>query len=98
MRRLAANYVFPISSPPIKNGIVEVTDDGQIIKIIDPGAKFQEMSKVEFYNGVLVPGFINCHCHLELSALKGYVKPDSGLPRFVNTIRKKRHVLDEKTN
>ena len=95
MRRLAANYVFPVSSHPIKNGIIEVDDDGTISQIIDPGAQFRELRKVEFYNGILVPGFVNCHCHLELSALKGYLKQNSGLPSFIQAIRKYRNRVPE---
>lgn len=35
---------------------------------------------VEFYNGILVPDFVNAHCHLELSYLKGAIPQGEGLP------------------
>jgi hypothetical protein len=57
MRRLSANYVFPLTQPPIRNGIVETDNDGLVVSVVDPKGDFRETSKLEFYNGVLVPGF-----------------------------------------
>ena len=70
MRKIAANYIFPISSKPLKNGIVEVDDSGKIINIIDTKGDLRESAKLEFYNGILVPGFVNAHSHTELSRLR----------------------------
>ena len=90
MRYLSAHYVFPISSPPLKNGIICVGDDGSIIDVIDTGGKLEEREKLEFYNGILVPGFVNVHCHLELSHLRNAMTPHCGLPRFISYIGKLR--------
>ena len=38
---------------------------------------------IETYNGMLSPGFINCHCHMELSHLKGFIPKNAGLVDFV---------------
>jgi len=65
MRRLSANYIFPVTSNPIKNGIVEVDDQGVISKVIDTKGKPTEISKLEFYNGILVPGFVVPYCRME---------------------------------
>ena len=35
MRKVAANYIFPISSEPLRNGILVFEEDGTIIDIID---------------------------------------------------------------
>ncbi|MBU8892932.1 MAG: amidohydrolase family protein [Bacteroidales bacterium] len=88
MRRIAANYIFPVSTPALKNGIVEVDDDGRIIRLIDTKGDLKESGKLEFYNGVIIPGFINTHCHLELSELKGKIKSGNGLPGFIKEIIK----------
>ncbi|HHJ09389.1 MAG TPA: hypothetical protein ENK25_00670 [Bacteroidetes bacterium] len=58
MRKIAANYVFPVSSPPVRNGIVVVNDQGRIMDLIDPGGCFREMAMLVFYNGVLIPSFV----------------------------------------
>ena len=96
IRFLSAHYVYPVSSPPLKNGIVCVDDDGCIVDVIDTGGKLEEHEKLEFYNGILVPGFVNAHCHLELSHLRGVMAPNTGLPDFISSIGKLRKTMDEK--
>jgi len=83
MRRIAANYIFPVTSKPLKNGIVEIDDQGKIINIIDTEGAISESRNLEFYNGVLTPGFVNSHCHLELSELKNVLEEKRGLPFFI---------------
>jgi len=58
MRKIAANYILPVSSPPLRNGVVVVDDDGSILEIIDTGGKLRESSKLEFYKGTITPGFV----------------------------------------
>ena len=86
MRYLSAHYVFPVSSPPIRNGIVCMNDDGCIVDVFDSGGKLDEREGLEFYNGILVPGFVNAHCHLELSHLRKEIKPHGGLSGFITSI------------
>ena len=94
-RKLSAHYIFPVSSEPIRNGIIEVDDTGRILQIIRHENEIKELSGVEFYNGILVPGFVNTHCHLELSHLKNKVAQHTGLHEFVNYINKYRHTEQE---
>lgn len=86
MRRLSANYIYPINKSPLKNGIVEISDDGKIQAIIDTKGELKESRNLEFYNGIITPGFVNTHCHLELSGLKGELKQNAGLPKFLKEI------------
>jgi cytosine/adenosine deaminase-related metal-dependent hydrolase len=51
---------------------------------------------VEFFNGVIIPGFINCHCHLELSHLKGVIKGGKGVGDFIKNIRNLRDADPQK--
>ncbi len=46
---------------------------------------------VEKLNGLLSPGFINCHCHLELSHMKGHIPKHTGLVDFVLKVVNERH-------
>ncbi len=64
MRKIAATYIFPLSRPPIKNGILVCENDGEIVEIIDRGINFREEAGLEFYSGILVPGFIHLICNL----------------------------------
>ena len=101
MRKIAATYIFPCNQPPIKNGILICENDGTIIDIIDTGGKIKEESGLEFYNGILVPGFVNTHCHLELSHLKNKLEEKTGIGNFIgkiNRLRKEEPERVEKTN
>ncbi len=97
MRRLSANYIYPINQPPLKNGIIEIDQEGVIKKIIDTRGELRESRNLEFFNGVITPGFINSHCHLELSYLKDKITKKRGLPSFLEEIimnkEEKNHIL-----
>jgi len=86
MPKISANYIFPVSQAPIKNGVIEIDETGKIISISQIDSR--EQSGIEFYNGVIVPGFVNAHCHLELSQFKGKVPQKTGLPNFIHNILK----------
>lgn len=43
-------------------------------------------SHTEFYAGVLIPGMVNVHCHLELSYLKGAIPAGEGFAAFARSI------------
>jgi len=45
---------------------------------------------VEYHAGILTPGFVNCHCHLDLSHLRGRIPEKTGLVGFVSLIMKER--------
>lgn len=41
-----------------------------------------EKANVQVLEGIITPGFINAHCHLELSHMKGKIPQKTGLPEF----------------
>lgn len=84
MRRVSANYIYPVSGPPLKNGIVEFDSTGKILKLIDTNSRLRETAGLEFYNGIITPGFVNTHCHLELSYMKNQIPEKCGLDQFVS--------------
>ena len=88
-RYLSADYVFPISSAPLKNGVVVVDERGFISDVIKPDSGIH-LQDIEHFNGILCPGFINSHCHLELSYLKGKISERKGLDEFIGEIESKR--------
>ncbi len=98
MRKIAASYIFPILSKPIKQGTIILSDDGEILDILETNENLHETASTEYYNGILVPGFINAHCHLELSYLKGLMSSASGLPDFIRQIMTKRFSLPVNLN
>ncbi|HOB83482.1 MAG TPA: amidohydrolase family protein [Bacteroidales bacterium] len=87
MRRLSAHFIITNDGPPLRMGIVTSADDGTIISVEDTGGSLKESVSVEFYNGIIIPGFVNCHCHLELSHLKGAIPKTTGLGGFLSELQ-----------
>ncbi|MBR9920266.1 MAG: amidohydrolase family protein [Bacteroidetes bacterium] len=84
MRKISADFVYPINQSPLKNGVV-VVDDSGTIQAVDAADKHDPTS-VEKHKGILIPGFVNTHCHLELSHMKGKVPTGTGLLPFVKSV------------
>ncbi|RIJ49871.1 amidohydrolase [Maribellus luteus] len=98
MRKLAATYIFPGNRPPVKNGLLVCDDDGTVVELQERADNWREEAGVEYYSGVIVPGFVNAHCHLELSHLHKKVAAKTGMGGFLGQINKLRkaepgHVL-----
>ncbi|WP_407426591.1 amidohydrolase family protein [Arcticibacter sp.] len=83
----SADYILPASSPPIKNGYVAV-NEAQIIQGLytEYEAEVRGFPKGKRLKGVIVPGFVNTHCHLELSWLKGKIERNKGLVPFIKDV------------
>lgn len=67
------------------------------VLITDESGTFQEIlsaneagDDIQQLNGIITPGFINCHCHLELSHLKNVIPPHTGLIDFLCSVVTKR--------
>jgi aminodeoxyfutalosine deaminase len=97
VRKIAATYIFPGNQPPIKNGILACSSDGTILEISGNNEKIKEQAGLEYYSGILVPGFVNTHCHLELSHLKGKIGEKTGIGGFVGQINQLRNQETENT-
>lgn len=91
-RKFSANNIFT-GQALLPEGNVLITDEtGTIIEIVtlkDAG------DDIEFFTGILSPGFINAHCHLELSHLKGLIPEKTGLVDFVFKIINERHFAED---
>jgi cytosine/adenosine deaminase-related metal-dependent hydrolase len=86
MRKLSAHYIFTGTGAVLIKGIITLTGDGVVADIVDTKGELEEMAGVEFYSGILVPGFVNAHCHLELSHLHGIFPEKTGLPEFLKNV------------
>jgi len=93
-----APLVIPITAPPIRDGAVVFSGEG---RILDCGPWREVRSRFptaqeQHYEAVLVPGFVNAHCHLELSYLRGRLRPGGGLPNFVRQVMELRNAEPSK--
>ena len=52
--------------------------------------------RLEVFTGVLCPGFVNAHCHLELSHLKDFTHKKVGLLNFIKSVQKRDDFSKEK--
>lgn len=84
MRRIAAKYIIPVASQPIRNGFIDVQEDGTICNVGKINGTPEE--EPEYYDGIICPGFTNAHCHIEISHLKGLFKEATGMSGFINQI------------
>ena len=85
-KRVTAEFVYTLESPqPIRNGYVEYDEtDGTILSV----GSCAEGETVE--PGALVPGFVNAHCHVELSHLHKKFRKGTGLAGFIDQINELR--------
>ena len=89
MRKLSATTIYPVTSASITNGVVVVEGD-EVVSI--DRLEDHDRASVEFHEGVLIPGFINTHCHLELSHMKSKVDTGTGLIPFISSVVKHRDI------
>ncbi|WP_158798431.1 amidohydrolase family protein [Pedobacter sp. L105] len=84
---LSASWIYPVSSAPLENGVIAIDTDGTILEILTAAAaKSKNIQNIRQYQGILIPGLINTHCHLELSHLFGKIPLHTGLSGFVQQI------------
>jgi cytosine/adenosine deaminase-related metal-dependent hydrolase len=91
-RKFKANNIFS-GKEFLGVETVLITDNEGVI--VDMTNTKEAGDNIEFIDGILTPGFINAHCHLELSHMKNTVPPGTGLVQFVQQVMTKRGASDE---
>ena len=86
MRKISAHLILDGRDRCYPKGILTLEDDGTILDIEDTGGVLHESAEVEFFSGILVPGFVNAHCHLELSHLEGAFPEGMGMVPFLKKV------------
>lgn len=72
--------------------ILITTPDGTVQELVKNAAPHADAEQLD---GLLCPGFVNAHCHLELSHMKGYIPEGTGLVDFVIKVITERHFEKE---
>ncbi len=68
-----------------------VNEDGSIAQVLKPLDAEYHANYAEYLPGWIVPGFVNAHCHLELSHLKGKIDEQTGLNGFISKLMQVRN-------
>jgi len=89
-RKIRADKIF--DGYRFVDGVLVVTERGIIENIVKEEDAGDEVERAE---GILSPGLINCHCHLELSHMKGQIPEKTGLVDFVFRVVTERHHSEE---
>jgi 5-methylthioadenosine/S-adenosylhomocysteine deaminase len=91
--RYHARWVLPITQPPIENGTV-VESDGQIT-YVGPRAAAPPGDDYDLGDAILMPGLVNTHTHLELTAMRGFLE-NCQFAEWIDKLRQSRNeILDD---
>ena len=83
MRKLSADLILTNTGNALDNAVLIVDESGVIQDII---SNAKEIEGVEHFSGIITPGFVNAHCHLELSHLKDVIATGTGLIPFIKGV------------
>lgn len=84
MRRIAAHWLVD-RGEVMPRPIVTLSDEGEVMAI-EQWESLDKMAHTEFFAGALTAGFVNAHCHIELSYLRGKIERGSGFAGFARAI------------
>ncbi|MDX2019370.1 MAG: amidohydrolase family protein [Deltaproteobacteria bacterium] len=85
---IAADWVVPITQPMVQDGAVVVDESGTILAVgeADELRRVYPSAPERRVHGALLPGLVNAHTHVELSALAGMVPGGEGLVAWVQKL------------
>jgi 5-methylthioadenosine/S-adenosylhomocysteine deaminase len=91
--RYHARWVLPITQPPIENGTVVETDG--VITYVGPRADAPSGKDYDLGEAILLPGLVNTHTHLELTAMRGFLE-NCQFAAWIDQLRQSRNeALDD---
>ncbi len=91
MRKITADHILVGDGSVLQNKAIVVDDNDRIEDIIDNTPSLQ----AEHFSGMLIPGLINTHCHLELSHMEGKIPSGTGLLTFLKHVVSFRDIEQE---
>ena len=92
-RKIASNWLWTPEGF-LRRPLVTLDDGGRILDVRTCDDPDREPF-TEFHAGLLTPGFVNAHCHLELSALRGRIPEGCGFAGFARAMGEVRGLAGE---
>ena len=86
---LAARWVFPVSGPPIPEGVVTI--GGR--HVVSVGPRGSRRADVDLGEVAVLPGLVNAHTHLDLTGLRGQCPPTSDFTSWLRAVIRHRRVV-----
>jgi cytosine/adenosine deaminase-related metal-dependent hydrolase len=86
-RKFSADHIFTGHEMLPGHFVLITTEEGVMVDITEAVNAGEDIEKL---NGILSPGFVNAHCHVELSYLKNVIPTGTGLVQFVQQVMSKR--------
>ncbi|MBE6213142.1 MAG: cytosine deaminase [Rikenellaceae bacterium] len=91
LRYIAAHYLVD-RGEMVPRPVVAVDAAGCVVSV-GQWEELDTMPNTEFYAGVLCAGFVNAHCHTELSYLRGAIARGGGFASFAREIGRVRRLF-----
>ena len=86
----SADLLVPVASASIRGGVLALEEDGTVSGIFQPGEAPFPNAQIQKLKGILCPGFINTHCHLELSYLRNKIDKGVSLDGFISQLEQEK--------
>jgi cytosine/adenosine deaminase-related metal-dependent hydrolase len=91
-RKFQADHIFTGTTMLPGDKVLICDSTGYVIEVVPAQEAGEDIQRL---TGLLSPGFINCHCHLELSHMRGLIPEGKGLVDFVFAVVTQRHFPEE---
>ena len=84
IHKFSSDQIYTSIGPVLHNSVIITDENGKILGI--DNLSLHDTASIKKLDGIICPGFINTHCHLELSHMKGKVDTGTGLLPFLKKV------------